>query len=458
MRQALRSAVVALSLTACGGQPEPAADRASRFGTEPEVVIAEVLALADPVAREAAIVEILEAHPGETGILCEALAEGPVRRRCERYNSRPHLWTIGVDGEAGAPSAASGSRPVLDHRPGGGPLGVRGVLPELGVAPAVADPGACSEGRVSCLEAEALAAAAAGEPERAAARCAALDTDRGRQDCFFRAAEALPRGPERYGEGTALCLQAGTFAPECHGHLILALSEGVEPALDPAQDAAAAALAEGITAWWAGRDPAFGALAVDAFWARHLDWQRPMPLAAFAPAARTLPEAARPHLVAALAFRVSEAADPVAAAQAWWRGTGPPVPEPRHEGMTQRRLWLRDLPGEEQLRAARLPSSLDGRRPVHPDLATDVELVLLELAARRGEGDIEAVAARAAHPDPLVRWSVARILYWLDVDHPVRTELSADTDPLVARRASWKPLRAEDSVEALHPEAARRSP
>lgn len=447
MRTVLATVAAGLLATSCGASPEaetaPGSDRVARFGAEPEVVIAEVRSLEDPVVQEAAVVALLEAHPGRTGALCEALDVGPLRDRCERYNSRPHLWTVAVEGASTEGVGAPRRSARLDPRPGGGPLDVRGVPPQLALPAPEADAGPCEAGRVSCLETEALDAAAAGEPERAAARCAALPTVRGQQDCLFRAAEALAAGPGTYGEATTLCLLAGSFAPECHGHVLMRRSDVLEPALDPDRDAAAAVEAEAIAAWWSSRDPAFGALAVDAFWASHLDLQRPLPLPAFSEAAATLPEAARPHLVTALGFRVSTAEDPVAHGLAWWKGAGSPVPEPSLDGVVTRRLWLRDLPGEEHIPAAALPAALDGRRPVHADLDTDLVLVLLELAARQETPDVDAIAAQAAHPEALVRWSVARLLYWLDRDHPARTALAADPDPLVARRATWTPATPE---------------
>ena len=82
-------------MMACWSAGEPEGpDRVNRFNSEPDVVIAEVLAMTDPVAQEVAVLELCEAWPGYTSTLCAALPEGAARSRCDRFNARPHLWSI----------------------------------------------------------------------------------------------------------------------------------------------------------------------------------------------------------------------------------------------------------------------------------------------------------------------------------------------------------------------------
>ena len=423
----LLTSLVALG---CGSDPAPAPadDYVARFPDDPHGVRADVLALEDPVAQEVAVVALVEAFPGETASLCTDLPTGPVRTRCERFNTRPHLWTP-------PPLSPAGPGLPLTPRLASGPSNQRLLLPAGELPALAADGGGCAPGAAVCLEQEAEDLAQRGQVDAAASRCAAIAEGKGQQDCFFRAAEALPAGPEDYAGGVALCQRAGAFAPECHAHVVLKLSDGVGARLSAATNASATTRAEAIEAAWANSDPAFGALAADQFWSTYLHW-------AVVPAPETLrgvelPPAAGPHLRALRAFAVSGADEVAGAAEAWRVDTGPPVPPASAEAVVQLDLWQADLPGEGEVPAVFLAAVAGGRRPISEDPATDQLLAVLEVLARQRPPALEAVAAHVAHADPLVRWTVARTLGWRAPDHPARAELLDDPDPLVRQRARW---------------------
>ena len=475
----MRASWLALVLVACGGPEQPAVpppgDPVDRFAVAPEEVLDEVAAMTDPVAQEIVVLALLEAYPGQTGALCERLRPGPVQERCTRYNERPHLWTIptetpaaagsaGAPGEAPPPGSGDGEHPLgppltVSKRLGGGPANVRQLLPEIGLSPVVADPGSCPPERPVCLEQEAERLSGAGKADLAAARCAALADDRGRQDCYFRAAEALPAGNARYPTGVELCGRAGSFGPECHGHVILAMSTDAGRPFTEEGDALATVRAARIEAYWAERDPDFGALAVDQFWSTWLGWQELPEPEGFRVSADRLPAAAAPHVRAALAFRVSEAPTPVAAADQWWSGAGPILPVVPLDHVRQAMLWVVELPGEEQIPAAYLAPVAGGRRPTSERPSVDLKLALIEVLARREPARVDAIALLAKDKEWVVRWSVARVLGHVEPDHPARAALIADRHPLVRTRASWTPGAAVPGDEApLPPPRPERTP
>lgn len=432
MRRVARVPVLLTSLVSlgCGSTPAPADDYVARFPDDPHGVHADVLALEDPVAQEAAVVALVEAFPGETSSLCSDLPIGPVRARCERFNTRPHLWTP-------PPLSTAGPGLPLTPRVASGPSNQRLLLPAGELPALVADGGGCAPGGAVCLEQEAEDLAQRRQVEAAASRCAAIAEGKGQQDCFFRAAEALPAGAEDYAGGVALCQRAGPFAPECHAHVVLKLSEGVEARLSTSGNASATTLAEAIMAAWETSDPDFGALAVDQFWSTYLHWAEvPGPEALDGAG---LPAAAGPHLRALRAVSVSGADDVAVAAEAWRVGTGPVVPTVTPAEVVCTDLWQLDLPGEGAVPAVLLAAVAGGRRPSSDDPVTDQLLVVLEVLGRQAQPDLDAIAAQAGHADPHVRWSVARVLGWLSPDHPARAELLEDPDPLVRQRARWVP-------------------
>jgi len=419
-----------LSSVGCSSSQPPPDDYVSRFPDDPDGVRAAVLALEDPVAQEVAVVALVEAFPGETGALCAELSSGPVRTRCERFDSRPHLRTQ-------EPPPTAGPGIPQPPRVASGPSNQRILLPTDGLTALTPDPGGCVTGQAMCLEQEAESLGRREQVEAAAARCAAMPEGKGQQDCFFRAAEALPGSPDNYAGGVALCQHAGSYAPECHAHVLIKLSDGAGARLSTSGNASATTRAEAIMGAWETSDPGFGALAVDQFWSTYLHWAEiPGPEALDGVG---LPAAAGPHLRALRAVSVSGAADVVVAAEAWRAGTGPVVPTVTSAEVVCTDLWQFDLPGEGAVPAVLLTAVAGGRRPSSDDPVTDQLLVVLEVLGRRAQPDLDAIAAQAGHADPHVRWSVARVLGWLSPDHPARAVLLEDPDPLVRQRARWAP-------------------
>ena len=425
-----------LPFLACSGPSKPT-DLVAEFQSEPERVMEWVRGLDDPVLQEGAILTLVDAYPGKTGALCASLGEGAPKRRCERSNQRPHLWTI---------RTTQGPEPRRTRR-GGGPLNARLVLPAEMMTrwqDTEAEPGSCQPDSAEyhvCLQTDAIAFASQGDVESAARRCLAASTDRWRQDCFFSAAEAVPLDEAFYGRALDLCLGAGSFSPECHGHVLLTLrpanSRGDSDRLEDHADAFQAA--QWLEDYWRERSPEMGALVLESYWcsyAHSIMERSPLPVGN---AFDYLPPLAWPHLRDALAIMLMDEPDPLAAVQqAMQRRV------PRQKGILDAappdldlrvQFWEKDLPGEEVIPAIYFLDHGGGRRPVDPDVDVDLLLGVSTVLGHRKPPRIDLIAAGLEDEHPIVRWNAARILSRLQPDHPALEKARTDEDPLVRARA-----------------------
>ena len=201
-----------LALLSCGAAPEPQ-EQPSTSKQRGPMAVPERLVAMDPVHRLAAIVDLTERHPGRTGHLCSLLEQEGDRNWCWRLNQRRHLR--GRAGEAQIPA-----------RIAAGPAGAD-LTPDPALSSAydavVPEQGSCepSPEQAWCLSRAAIGMASR-DAEGAAARCAAIDRDTPRWECFFGAAEELAHrsGEARFQPAVELCLAAGAFRAPCLTHLV----------------------------------------------------------------------------------------------------------------------------------------------------------------------------------------------------------------------------------------------
>lgn len=401
-----------LTLLACGGAPAPETPLLERFDASPAAVIAELVEATPGAERDAAIMRLLNERPTRTSALCEALEAGPLRQRCEAVNSRPHLRAAAVDaqGEAGPrPRHPELSEATLsrweDHPP---------------------DPGACAEADHRCLSVAAVGAAEARDPALAAARCSADPTPRWRQECFFKAAEAV--ATQDLAVALELCRGAGTYAVQCVGHAFMGQ-------LDPEQ---APTLARGPEVAEIVREtlPASPG-AVDYWWCVYAHRLAELDPARLVAGLEGLPPEAGPHLRSAIALASLGAAAPEAAFQAALSQGEPPPPlriDPERDAPGQ--AWRRDKPGEQAIPSIPFRHTGSDRRPWSEDPALDARLAWLSALGAAAEQSPEPYVVALSDPEPLVRWTAARLLVRLDPEHPALAEAAEDEDPLVRGRAA----------------------
>lgn len=401
-------------------------DWVQRFDLDAEGTMARVAEL-PPLEQEAVVLNLVESRPGQTARLCGTLQDPGVRARCDRMNSRPHLWTLSM------------VPPVAPVRAQGSARGPRSEdlvfsaaeLDRWALVPA--DPGRCQPAtpRYSlCLSDDARAATLDRAPQVAAARCRAQPTALLAADCFFASAELVDQTRDTRA-ALDLCLGAGTLAAECTAHVLQALALVDEGALKGGEPdvgrmvAVADAIGPGdvqdlwwaIATWtWVVLDPVIqNEPRPDMFW----DPEIPIP--------DGLPPLARAHLWDALS---------------WWQrsrvlpeqlGTSGRAPRGGAQG-----TWIQDLPGEEAIPSGFFLGLHGGRRPHSDDPTVDLELATLtaSLAYLHFPAEL-ARGEMVLQTDRLVRWTGLRLLKARVPDHPAVKAALQDEDPLLRSRAAF---------------------
>ncbi|MCB9779297.1 MAG: hypothetical protein H6742_12090 [Alphaproteobacteria bacterium] len=440
---------------ACGLSGGPGADCADldcrraavakAWPEDPAAVRAEVQAEGDALVRASLVEAVFEAHPGAG--LCTELPAGIVRRRCERVDADAARWTLDeLDPTAQAAAIGPAFRSLA--------AGPTARLPGLSTATPARDCGN-EVPEHSCLVERAREAARTGDLHGAAAACQAVGDVRWQPACMVEAAELGCRTQtvEHCGIAAELCLGAGAWQVPCLEHV----AETVATLADPATQAPSTAAATGASArgWAALRQRTtelelrLGPLdllrahrLVDRVWAEsaRLSYGRASVLVG--DPLDQLPADARPHVRAAVAWRIVDAEPPAslsdgaaavveALGQRGARGRDRLL-ERNHPSPVD--LWTDDLPGEDELPwVAYLGPA---RRAVSSDPEIDARVVVLEAAARTSPPADWMLVEGLHDPARIVRWTAARLLAAIEPGHPALATARADPDALVARRAA----------------------
>ena len=209
--------------------------------TDREAIPSSLRALDDELERLVVTLSLVEAHPGETGHLCELLSDPSSTQRCEQINSRPHLWTPAGNSWAWPAS----SLPAI-------PPNWQGCVQ----APHAQN----------CLARRSRTAVLQQDLSGAVGACRAISSTLWSEECLFVAAESWLGEQPFFGYGTAvqICLEAGNFREDCLFHLSLVLADQVSA--DPAMWVQQDALVQQIRAQWASQD--LQDALVDHFWAK----------------------------------------------------------------------------------------------------------------------------------------------------------------------------------------------
>jgi len=360
---------------------------------DPDAVTATLLDL-DPLAQEAAL-RTLAAHEARAlQQLCPQL-RGPVADTCRKLVERPHL-------SMELPPDASTDVPT---RQAPGPSGAH--LPRPPTA-----------GRADIHSAALLDALRA---------CDAQPAGPARDECSFQAAEAWVRdgGMDHWAEGMAACATSGPFLLPCAQHLLNLATPPASPADAPTADAVATlAAAEQQLAGIVGPDLA--PLYVDRLRAHWV-------AAAFRGADRVtghlldaLPADGAPHVRMAAAWTLllrPDADTPgvdagldalVASVETHLADRGPVLAEAGRniaaELSKPADLWPADQGAAEALIPA-VSCLGDGRRALGPSEREDLQIAVLEAAARLSPPAPRAVFLDGAAEgrSPIVRWTAVRL-------------------------------------------------
>ena len=383
---------------------------------DPDTARALVETVPDPESRWMLVSRAIHADPAAGAGLCGALRDPSLRSRCQKDTSRPHLY-------AQAPRAAT--QPGQRDAPGphASTLVLRPSTPSP-FADTPADAGHCPDdgSRTTCATALAQERVVAGDARAAAAACRSIQSSvRWRSECALQAAEthARVRGPPEAGDTVALCLMAGEWTGRCvhKAHLTLALrappatadATGWQPALRTWTAMASA---------WASQPEALQTVVEDHYWSTVL--LRAYRVAHHPTGAplSILPETAHPHVRAAAAWITlrgrpvpSSLAEAVEAVEATLEQTTPEPDVPARadpHSAPRRDFWADDQGTEGTLPAVHYLGL--SRRVLAPDLSDDLQVCVLEAAARSGERWRTLLEDGRSASSPLVVASAERLL------------------------------------------------
>lgn len=392
-------------LTACS-TPEPTTtpDYIAEWATNQSTVIERVAASTDPVEQLHIVMQLSEHYPGETEKLCPFIQDMNARKRCERINERPHLWS----------SVRSQEETSLALKP---KQKLTAALTK--VEPIDTD---CenNEVRNSCIEQKAGEASVHGNIRKAAGICYGIEEQKWRGECLFQAAEnALSRrGAFGYAEAVELCMVASPFEQNCQSHLIMLLS-GNAPSShssDPKDWAKLQSAANAVKSTWSWRDKAMAQLAYDRLWSEALGLAYAAAKPITGDPLDALPVAIHPHVRAAVMRRLMAIDPPSTHNLKTWVDLGKNAMGERKNGSAKRDaqatfrsvpdLWDENSPHAEHSIAYMATS----KRLWSENPESDLAICTLEAAARQPPHHVNLLEEGVKHTDPLVQATAQRLL------------------------------------------------
>ncbi len=366
-----------------------------RQGAELEVVAEELTG----VERDLFLLSVVEQRPAKASKICPKIKSISALKHCKNYIQRPHLWH-------------RISTTPFKPRLGGGPGDIHAVPryknEVLGQALPSVKECRSEQTELQCRIENAAQAAGAVDASR---ECLVL-SGRQRQECYFRAAESLltDRGEAVVGDAIDLCMEAAQFSSSCLQHLTDILSVET-PSADADEELWKGVLQnyEALLAAWEARFPAYQSFAEDQFWDRVAHKAYGQSALISGKPLELLPSTAAPHIRAALAFRLMSVVGPAEHTLEEWSHLvterltmreGAAVMVKQHDykrgqpttlkglrdpkWMGIERHWSSDHGPELHLPAVHFRK--DARRATDDDPKVDVQLVVLESAARLSEG------------------------------------------------------------------------
>jgi hypothetical protein len=215
------------ALPACEALEGVAADQCraagaeALFATDPDAAFAMALRIADGGLRDLAISAGVRATGRD---FCDQIGADELRRACQTSANRPHLRYEGGKAGASAPAALSGVAADLASRCGERGSGLWDACvfqAALGSGDPAAARALCGAVGDEATRGDCFARLAEGAADPAEV-CDLISGEKWRNECYFRASEALDGAPEgnRAAEAAALCAKAGFYADQCYTHLV----------------------------------------------------------------------------------------------------------------------------------------------------------------------------------------------------------------------------------------------
>ena len=334
--------------------------------------------------QELKALNLLRENPEQFEQICTYIISKEGKETCRTYASRPHLWTI-----------SSKEAPVWN----GGYFFSRILFPTSQLPKVIPNDTVC-RGDSSCLFQTSIQKAKEGKSEESKNICASIYNERQKWECMFQVSEQIQ--PPQYKAAVEMCLLAGSFAPECHNHLILRLVQNAWLNADKHKR-----YREEIESYW-GKG-LYSKMLLDLYWSalasRTLGVLQPFSI-------EDVPVQTNDfmvHIHSALALRVIFASNPLALAQKSKietqhldkaHGPNSPIFIPKRvwSGDTEH-VWIHfcDLRG--------------GIRPISSNPDEDLRLALMTAAMMTNPPKIELVNKLSENGTPLILWAKEQLLF-----------------------------------------------
>jgi hypothetical protein len=400
------------------------------FAEDPQATL-QALASLDPIEQEALVMTLVRAHPDRLELICDGAQEGGVGVTCSKIRERPHL-------SQAAPSATPPPRAPSRQAPG----------------PSQRHPPVPTPATPAAASCDALPACACEGDALPGAGCEALATEVQRNECAFREAEALAqRCRWRQADRVLwLCSRSQGFANGCLHHSVSLMLPDLPPA-EGADTVDVERALQAVAALEAAAGPELAPLYRDFFWALWVGRSTHHARQVDGRLLQVLPAEALPHARASLAYEwlrrspgdLAGGLDAaVAAVAARLAEPGEPAPGPRHEPTIwkARDFWPSDL---FTARESQIPAGFcmgPGRRAVMADPGLDLEIAVLEAAARLPSpppaGFFTAVVMDDQRP-LVLRWTALRLTMGLFPGEARALDLSGAPGALQARATAPPP-------------------
>jgi hypothetical protein len=487
-------------------------DRTLELWTEaPTDLPAALSSLEDHIERTALIQLLTEAHPGETLALCEVLSDETQNSWCRELNRRPHLRSAksGADkpreralpntpeSPAAPTDGKTWTQKVLQRLEGGNPSeGDR--APELTVEHELrtyvallsaeiraentrnVDPFSDLQPTTHTCEHDLLthtcqtqAASDAASESRfldSASACLAIEAEKWRAECFFQAAEQAFRSDADLAVRGALdlCQRAGPYREACLAHLSMRIAGRGPSALNSRPESwfSVDAGIQDIVESLGSRDPALTHEMVSRVWTEAANYAYREVSRVTGDPLDLLDIAAHPHIRCAAAWRLWQLEGDADRDLETWSARLTEALDERHSGPVQQRrkrafgqriqrMWLEQLPGEEELPVTLFMGT--DRRTLGQTAQEDGLICLLESAARQ-RPPAQAVLLEGLEQDSSrVRWTSARLIQQIDGKGVLVTQLADHSDPLVRGRSERR-NRDPSGQASSDPRAAPNGP
>jgi len=443
---------MSLLISGCDRLPESLSDCAdlacqqrwltATMDDKPGDALEAIKALPAGMDRETLIQVMMVEWPEHSAPLCDVLSSGQVKVRCESLTERPHLWQVDAAAPESGAVGAGAAYPVLsvDMPPAQHPWN------EL--APMEVE---CTDTwtQNTCIGQQAVDWTYKSKHKDAWLICLGADQDKWRYECFFQISEATYnpiKGGGIPGLAAEMCLYSGFYQDRCLGHLAGKIGRWAPAATwdDPQRWRDVERAIHQVQQTLQTYSPALGSRWTALTWAYAMD-------AAYAQVERPVGNPidnvgfpAMPHIAASVAWSLWLAESHRAQSLDAWldafnaameRREVDPGPQPKLEEENElTKSWSDTLPGEEAIEWTVYRGPM-ARRAIGKDPRGDALICILEAAARNPSPHRASLFREALqYPDPLVRWTAARLAAQRLPDVMRDVDPSIETDLLVRAR------------------------